>query len=634
MRERSLHRLVVTALVTIVWAAGTAALLAAEAPAGEADGLQWNKSNLAGKAAGEVGGTIRGAAAKPFFYADKIAPKTLNEKLTASGSIALPAQSASKTAVFIGWFNSDVRGWRFPTCVGFWVSGDDKPNDEVFTYALSGAWNLAQGAKPTGIRIPRDGSRHRWTLTYDPQANAGNGAVTFAVDGQKPWVTNLPAGHMKKDGKLDRFGLLQAQASSAPFTLFVDDLQYDGKTQDFSADPGWEKGGGGALAAEPKFPADHRPHANTAIPSGPITQDPLDERIKVEPSGALSFYTRDHDNKLVKRLMITPEGSLVAGGTLANGPDVPLTSEPSMFHPSTYDNATNGARLSWVNDFHFGLHKSAGLGKMQSEGQPMLNLRVLGLMGRGDSPDIQLGRAGPDNGRTNYGPLEPTEPMNCLGKIIFKAYFRQPDHVEGEWTGDIAGLYARNEITPTKEKAPASLHFTTAGATTNGNERAWRENIDRMVIRSNGYVAIGDEFSNPQERLHVNGNIKANGDIVAGGTKKFVINHPTQPGKKLVHAAIEGPEAAVYYRGEGQLVGGRAEVRLPEYFEALTSTQGRTVMLTNVDGFDRLAVQRMQGMQVMDGRFIVISDNAASSQAFSWEVKAVRADVSPVQVER
>ena len=121
------------------------------------------------------------------------------------------------------------------------------------------------------------------------------------------------------------------------------------------------------------------------------------------------------------------------------------------------------------------------------------------------------------------------------------------------------------------------------------------------------------------------------GDIVAQGAKKFAIPHPCQEGRMLVHAAIEGPEATVYYRGEAQLTHGRAIVSLPDYFEKLTRLEGRTVILTNVDGFDRLAIQRQDGRQVAGGEFIVISDNLASSQAFSWEVKAERADIAPLQ---
>lgn len=627
-------RALVLALVSVLY---STVAVAADVPAVGGDpagkGFRWSNTDVAGKAAGEIGGTVS-TSATPAYYAQKIPPKSLDDELTASGSISLPAQPASTTAVFIGWFNSDFRGWRFPNCVGFWVSGGDAPNDEVHTYGLTGVWNRNMGAKPTGFRIPRDGSRHNWTLKYDPKANEGNGAISFALDGQKPFIANLPPGHMAQDATFDRFGLLQAQASRDPLTLFLDDVQYNGKAQDFSADPGWQQGGGGTVTASKFVPDDRPPHANTAVPSQPITQDSLEERIRVEPNGALSFYTRNSDNELIKSFLITPEGSLVAGGTIQNGPNIPLTNEPSMLHPSAYDNATNGARLSWVNDFFFGLNKSAGVGRMQGEGQPMLYLRVLGLMGRADSPDIQLGRAGPDNGRTNYGPLEATEAGAALGKIIFKAYIKEQEKVEGEWTGDIAGMHARVQAVPTPEKTPASLHFTTAGASINGEPHSWRENIERMVIQSNGFVAIGDEFSSPAERLHVQGNIKADGDIVATGAKKFVISHPTQPGKQLVHAAVEGAEAAVYYRGEGQLVGGRAEIRLPEYFEALTHEHGATVMLTNVDGFDRLAVQRQASLQVKDGRFIVISENPGSTQAFSWEVKATRADISPLQVEK
>jgi hypothetical protein len=620
-------RLASLMVALLMFRPGTA--LAKDAAA-TANNLGWSQTQFAGKAPGEIGGTVS-TAATPAFYADQIEPKTLKDELKASGVICLPKQSATKTGVFVGWFNAGLKGWRFPTCIGFWVSGSDAPNDEVFTYAFTGVWNRAAGAKPTGIRIPRDGTRHAWTLTYSPQAGSGQGAITFAVEGQKPFTVNLPPRHMAAGATFDRFGLLHAQASRDPLTVYLDDLQYEGKRQDFAADPGWQKGGGEPVKVPDFSKSDSAPHANTAIPTGPITQDPLEERVKVEANGALSFYTRNFENKLVKRLMITPEGSLVAGGSLQNGPDEPLVVEPPMLHPSIYDNATNGRRLSWVNDFHFGLHKSPGLGQMQSEGQPMLQLRVLALMGRGDSPDIQLGRAGPDNGRTNYGPLEETPGGTALGKIIFKAYMKDPEKVEGEWTGDIAGIHARNQATPTKQKSPASLHFTTAGPSVKNN--AWTENIERVVIQSNGYVGIGDEFTSPAERLHVQGNILAEGDVVARGAKKFVINHPTQPGKKLVHAAIEGPEAAVYYRGESQLRDGKAVIELPQYFEALTAPHGRTVMLTLVDGFDRLAVQRQSGTQVKDGRFIVICDNPASTQSFNWEVKAQRADIPPLQAE-
>lgn len=112
-----------------------------------------------------------------------------------------------------------------------------------------------------------------------------------------------------------------------------------------------------------------------------------------------------------------------------------------------------------------------------------------------------------------------------------------------------------------------------------------------------------------------------------GGTKTFVIDHPGDPRRYLVHATLEGPEGAVFYRGSARLEHGRAEVALPPYFESLTHTSDRTVILTNIDGFDRLAVQTQRDGKVANGRFVVISDNPNSAQAFDWEVKAVRKDV-------
>lgn len=115
--------------------------------------------------------------------------------------------------------------------------------------------------------------------------------------------------------------------------------------------------------------------------------------------------------------------------------------------------------------------------------------------------------------------------------------------------------------------------------------------------------------------------------------KTFVIDHPLATDRYLAHATLEGPEGSVYYRGSGSLTNGRAEIILPDYFEALTRPEGRTVLLTNIDGFDRLAVMTHDGAKISDGHFVVMAENANSNQAFDWEVKAVRADLPVLSVE-
>jgi hypothetical protein len=145
----------------------------------------------------------------------------------------------------------------------------------------------------------------------------------------------------------------------------------------------------------------------------------------------------------------------------------------------------------------------------------------------------------------------------------------------------------------------------------------------KMVIQGNGNVGIGT--TSPVYKLHVNGSFAAQ-------YKNFEIPHPLDPENKLlVHSSIEGPEHAVYYRGKAQLVNGVAEIKLPDYFEALTRKDNRTVQLTSTNGYSPLYVAE----DVKDGRFLVrTTKDGNSSQRFYWEVKAVRLDVPELAAEQ
>ncbi len=80
-------------------------------------------------------------------------------------------------------------------------------------------------------------------------------------------------------------------------------------------------------------------------------------------------------------------------------------------------------------------------------------------------------------------------------------------------------------------------------------------------------------------------------NAATGVFKTFIIPHPVDTERFLVHATLEGPEGAVFYRGSARLTDGTTEIALPPYFEALTAAERRTILLTNVGGFDRLAVR-------------------------------------------
>ena len=51
------------------------------------------------------------------------------------------------------------------------------------------------------------------------------------------------------------------------------------------------------------------------------------------------------------------------------------------------------------------------------------------------------------------------------------------------------------------------------------------------------------------------------------GVKTFVVEHPELPDSYLIHGCLEGPEAGIYYRGEGRIEAGNniAKIELPTY---------------------------------------------------------------------
>jgi hypothetical protein len=71
-----------------------------------------------------------------------------------------------------------------------------------------------------------------------------------------------------------------------------------------------------------------------------------------------------------------------------------------------------------------------------------------------------------------------------------------------------------------------------------------------------------------------------NNGILSNRTKNFFEQHPTDPGKMIVYASLEGGEAGTYYRGTAQLSNGSVTILLPEHFRLVTEDEGLTVQVT------------------------------------------------------
>ena len=213
-------------------------------------------TNFSGRSAGEIGGTIWRAPNRAS-YAAKIPTKTLNDRLSASGTFALSASSGSSGA-FFGWFDSDMPGDGRQGNLGIHFAGQGE--GARLTLRLVTLKNQSCGTKVTEwevikkgekVRPPslkNDGTRYTWQMDYDPSANDGNGQLEFTIRSNsrepqefegKKFVVPVPKGYKDQGTKFDRFGLMNTMKPGNSLVLHFDDLTYDGKREDFSHDPGW-----------------------------------------------------------------------------------------------------------------------------------------------------------------------------------------------------------------------------------------------------------------------------------------------------------------------------------------------------------------------------------------------------------
>jgi hypothetical protein len=230
----------------------------------------WSATNFAGKAAGEMGGTIQ-RSTKPASYAAALAPaKTLDDKLTASGTFAITACQPG-AGIFFGFFNSQQPGGSGRPIGSLGMDFDFEGKGGRIAVRLISSGNKSCGTfltpylpgkfRPTPIK--KDGTRYHWTLGYDPQGGS-NGRFTFTINsdthktqdyGTLPELhekeaqarfpnttvfnVDLPAELRKENATFDRFGVCNAMKAGGSATIFFDDVQFNGQAEDFAKEPQW-----------------------------------------------------------------------------------------------------------------------------------------------------------------------------------------------------------------------------------------------------------------------------------------------------------------------------------------------------------------------------------------------------------
>jgi hypothetical protein len=227
-------------------------------------------TNFAGAAAGEVGGRVQ-RSTTPASYAARITPKTLDDRLTASGSFAITGTDGG-AGLFFGFFNSQQPGGSGRPIGSLGMDFDFEKSGGRLAVRLITGGNKSCGAfttpylpgkfRPTPLK--KDGTRYHWTLDYDPQRAGGNGRFTFTLasdthttqdygplneEAQQEAQARFPntttftvdvtPGLRAEGATFDRFGLLNMMKAGGTATIYFDDVQFNGKSEDFAIDPGW-----------------------------------------------------------------------------------------------------------------------------------------------------------------------------------------------------------------------------------------------------------------------------------------------------------------------------------------------------------------------------------------------------------
>ncbi|HYF34244.1 MAG TPA: hypothetical protein VD994_03050 [Prosthecobacter sp.] len=229
-------------------------------------------THVAGKDKGEVGGRIQ-RSTTPASYAVSLTPaKTLQDKLTASGSFAI-TKSQPGAGVFFGFFNSQQPGGSGRPIGSIGLHFDFEASGGRLAVRLITSGNKSCGTFATPYLpgkyrttpLKNDGTPYHWNLDYNPEGAGGLGQFTFimrsdnhplpVIDPNLPaasqaeerarfpttttFTVDLPAGYKAENATLDRFGVLNMMKAGGIAEIFFDDLTWNGRSEDFRNEPEW-----------------------------------------------------------------------------------------------------------------------------------------------------------------------------------------------------------------------------------------------------------------------------------------------------------------------------------------------------------------------------------------------------------
>lgn len=137
--------------------------------------------------------------------------------------------------------------------------------------------------------------------------------------------------------------------------------------------------------------------------------------------------------------------------------------------------------------------------------------------------------------------------------------------------------------------------------------------VNRQVEVGSHLLAQGEVISRIAGRPHI-----------LSVKKDFDIPHPTKDGWRLTHACLEGPEAAVYYRGK--LINNDMII-LPDYWKTLVDEETITVNITPIKYHQNIMVEKIEN------NIIVLNEKDGLNICCHFHVYGERLDTEKLIVE-
>jgi hypothetical protein len=190
---------------------------------GGAHDFGFSATNYAGGAPGEAGGTFW-RSGKYAYYADRVGPLTLDDRLEASGKVVLRS-GGPDSDMFLGWFNGANKD-QPPTQAGHFLGvhvGGPTRVGHYFHPSLATAGRARSQAAAGPVLTP--GKVYEWSAVYDPAAGGGNGAITVAL-GKESVTLTLKKGMKAQGARFDRFGVFTSNVGGQIVRVYLDDLRY------------------------------------------------------------------------------------------------------------------------------------------------------------------------------------------------------------------------------------------------------------------------------------------------------------------------------------------------------------------------------------------------------------------------